>query len=114
MRGMTSLPVGTLIGGAYRVLAPHPALSLDADVYYGEVVKKGSSLLLVFLREHLPKIGPAREAFEREGRALLAFKHPCMAETIDFGILQNTPFVVVAAPAGAPITEQLTLLRSDA
>ena len=70
-----------------------------ADVYLGEHVHLNSQAAIKILQVRL--VGSALEQFRHEGRTIAHLIHPNIVRVFDFGVENNTPFLVMDyAPNG--------------
>ncbi|HWS83078.1 MAG TPA: protein kinase, partial [Ktedonobacteraceae bacterium] len=77
--------------GNYR-LVRHLGCGSFADVYLGEHVHLEMQAAIKVL--HLP-VGKYEEQFRKEAQAIARLDHPHIVRILDFGIEQNTPFLVM-------------------
>lgn len=96
--------IGTVLQGRYRV---ERALGEGAMgvVYLATDTRNGSSVALKTLQPVIFNEPKARERFQREATLASKIKHPAIAQILDFGVADDTPFLVMELVEGVELTE---------
>jgi serine/threonine protein kinase len=104
-------PVGSIIGGHYRVLGLLGAGGM-ADVYEVEHVGLGRHFALKLLRSELARDTSLVQRFEREARAVAKLESAHIVAIVDSGIVYGAPYFVMERLYGEELRS--LLLRSGA
>lgn len=95
--------VGVLCGGRYLV-TQRLAEGAMGVVYRGERIGLGRSVAIKFLREPRAEL---RRRFEIEAKAASRMSHPNCVPVIDYGVDEDTPFLVMDFVGGRTLRELL-------
>jgi hypothetical protein len=105
--------IGTVLQDRYKILAPLGQGGMGV-VYRGERVGLGRPVAIKFLQAQLSGHDELRKRFEREARAMSRLQHPHCVPVIDFGIVDDVPYIVLELVPGRSLRELLLEARLPA
>ena len=107
----TKIPVGTLLGGKYRITREIGRGGMAA-VYEAENVDIGKRVAIKVLAQELTTSAIVVERFLREARAAAAIRSPYICDVYDSGKLEDgRPFLVLELLEGDSLYERMTKIR---
>jgi eukaryotic-like serine/threonine-protein kinase len=92
--GMEDARIGRTIDGRYRVLKRLAAGGMGV-VYRAERVGLAKPVAIKFLHRSQAAVANRRERFDREAAAMSRLSHPNLVSIIDYGELDDTPYLVM-------------------
>src|ERR1051326_3265882 len=98
--------IGTTLQGRYRIVA-RIAQGGMGGVYRGERIGLDRPVAIKFLGESVVEKPELRGRFEIEARAASRLGHPNCVAVIDFGIENETPYLVMDHALGKTLREIL-------
>jgi serine/threonine protein kinase len=98
--------LGRALDGRYRLEAEIGVGGLGA-VYRARHQKLDKSVAVKLLHQHCGSNELLRGRFEREARALATLDHPNIVTITDFGIAEDTPYLVMELLEGETLAERL-------
>jgi serine/threonine protein kinase len=98
--------LGRALDGRYRLEAEIGVGGLGA-VYRATHEKLDKSVAVKLLHQHCGTSELLRGRFEREARALATLDHPNIVSVTDFGIAEDTPYLVMELLEGETLAERL-------
>jgi tRNA A-37 threonylcarbamoyl transferase component Bud32 len=98
--------IGRALDGRYRLEAEIGVGGLGA-VYRATHEKLDKSVAVKLLHQHCGESELLRSRFEREARALATLDHPNIVAITDFGIADDTPYLVMELLEGETLAERL-------
>jgi eukaryotic-like serine/threonine-protein kinase len=98
--------IGAEIEGRYRVESELGAGGVGT-VYRAVHLKLGRPVALKVIQERFGANRELRQRFEREARALAALSHPHIVTVTDYGVLEDTPYLVMELLDGQSLDELL-------
>ena len=97
---------GTLVAGKYRLLGPL-ARGAMGTIWRAEHVLLGCSVALKLIDDRAPLRAEARLRFLREARTAAALRGAHVVQLLDYGLDQETPYLVMELLAGESLRERL-------
>ncbi|MBN8467491.1 protein kinase [Corallococcus exiguus] len=91
---MTDLRIGSVLQERYRIIERLAAGGMGM-VYRGERLEVGKSVAIKFLHAWAARDDDFRKRFQVEARAMSRLTHPCCVSVIDFGVDQESPYMVM-------------------
>jgi serine/threonine protein kinase len=107
------LPVEGVLDGRYRLQGEIGAGGLGV-VYRATHEKLDRAVAVKLLHDHCGGDAVVRGRFEREAKALAALEHPNIVAVTDFGIADDTPYLVMELLEGETLDARLTRGPLDA
>jgi eukaryotic-like serine/threonine-protein kinase len=101
-----SSAIGRALDGRYRLEAEIGVGGLGA-VYRATHEKLDKSVAIKLLHQHCGESELLRSRFEREAKALATLDHPNIVTITDFGIAEDTPYLVMELLEGETLAERL-------
>ncbi|HKU37362.1 MAG TPA: serine/threonine-protein kinase [Polyangiales bacterium] len=98
--------IGRALEGRYRLEAEIGVGGLGA-VYRATHEKLDKSVAVKLLHQHCGESELLRSRFEREAKALATLDHPNIVAVTDFGIAEDTPYLVMELLEGETLAERL-------
>jgi eukaryotic-like serine/threonine-protein kinase len=98
--------IGRALDGRYRLEAEIGVGGLGA-VYRATHEKLDKSVAIKLLHQHCGTSELLRGRFEREAKALATLDHPNIVSVTDFGIAEDTPYLVMELLEGETLAERL-------
>ncbi|HET6332036.1 MAG TPA: protein kinase [Polyangiales bacterium] len=98
--------LGRALDGRYRLEAEIGVGGLGA-VYRATHEKLDKSVAIKLLHQHCGESELLRGRFEREAKALATLDHPNIVTITDFGIAEDTPYLVMELLEGETLAERL-------
>ena len=98
--------IGRALDGRYRLEAEIGVGGLGA-VYRATHEKLDKSVAVKLLHQHCGESELLRNRFEREARALATLDHPNIVAVTDFGIAEDTPYLVMELLEGETLADRL-------
>jgi serine/threonine-protein kinase len=98
--------LGRALDGRYRLEAEIGVGGLGA-VYRATHEKLDKSVAVKLLHQHCGESSLLRGRFEREAKALATLDHPNIVTITDFGIAEDTPYLVMELLEGETLAERL-------
>ncbi|WP_375758792.1 protein kinase [Corallococcus exercitus] len=86
--------IGTVLQQRYRILERLAAGGMGI-VYRGERLEVGKAVAIKFLHAWAAQDEDFRKRFQVEARAMSRLTHPCCVSVIDFGVDQDSPYMVM-------------------
>ncbi|RYZ37112.1 MAG: serine/threonine protein kinase, partial [Myxococcaceae bacterium] len=86
--------IGSVLQGRYRILERLAAGGMGI-VYRGERLEVGKSVAIKFLHAWAAREEDFRKRFQVEARAMSRLTHPCCVSVMDFGVDQESPYMVM-------------------
>jgi hypothetical protein len=86
--------IGTVLQERYRILERLAAGGMGV-VYRGERLEVGKPVAIKFLHAWAARDEDFRKRFQVEARAMSRLTHPCCVSVIDFGVDQDSPYMVM-------------------
>jgi serine/threonine protein kinase len=103
---MDDARIGQVIDGRYRIDERLAAGGMGV-VYRGERVGLAKPVAIKFLHRSHVSVADRRERFEREAAAMSRLGHPNLASIIDYGELDDTPYLVMEFHKGESLRQVL-------
>lgn len=100
------LPAGTLIGGRYEVGAQFGEGGVGL-VYRAQDRKLGRDVAVKVMRGELSDHSALRPRFEQEAGALVALVHPNIVTINDYGLVGESPYIVMELLSGQTLRQEL-------
>nr|WP_283247247.1 serine/threonine-protein kinase [Corallococcus exiguus] len=91
---VTDLRIGSVLQERYRIIERLAAGGMGM-VYRGERLEVGKSVAIKFLHAWAARDDDFRKRFQVEARAMSRLTHPCCVSVIDFGVDQESPYMVM-------------------
>ncbi|MHA7630568.1 serine/threonine-protein kinase [Corallococcus sp. M7] len=91
---MTDPRIGSVLQERYRIIERLAAGGMGM-VYRGERLEVGKSVAIKFLHAWAARDDDFRKRFQVEARAMSRLTHPCCVSVIDFGVDQESPYMVM-------------------
>ena len=104
--GMEDARIGQTIDGRYRVLKRLAAGGMGV-VYRAERVGLAKPVAIKFLHRSQAAVANRRERFDREAAAMSRLSHPNLVSIIDYGELDDTPYLVMEFHKGDSLRQVL-------
>ena len=95
---------GVVLDGRYRIVAPI-AEGAMGSVVRAERVGLGREVAVKLMHAVLPDALSGRERFEREAKLMAKLEHPHCVSVIDFGIVEDKPYLVMELVRGKSLHE---------
>jgi formylglycine-generating enzyme required for sulfatase activity len=108
----TSLAVGALVNGRYRLAAPLGSGTFG-DVWRAEDENLGRAVAIKFLREDFAADARAAARFDGEAEALARLAHPNVVAVFDRGAWEGTRYLVTELCAGETLEAWLGAHRQE-
>ncbi|RKH97857.1 serine/threonine protein kinase, partial [Corallococcus praedator] len=86
--------IGSVLQGRYRIIERLAAGGMGI-VYRGERLEVGKSVAIKFLHAWAAREEDFRKRFQVEARAMSRLTHPCCVSVMDFGVDQESPYMVM-------------------
>lgn len=110
MTDNTGPPIGTILGGKYR-LNEQIGRGGMATIFAAENVDIGKAVAVKVLSHELADSKTVTERFLREARAAAKIKSPYICEVYDMGTVDNRPFIVLELLLGESLYDRLSRER---
>ncbi|NRD58862.1 serine/threonine-protein kinase, partial [Corallococcus exiguus] len=91
---VTDPRIGSVLQERYRIIERLAAGGMGM-VYRGERLEVGKSVAIKFLHAWAARDDDFRKRFQVEARAMSRLTHPCCVSVIDFGVDQESPYMVM-------------------
>ncbi|MGE6757473.1 protein kinase domain-containing protein [Corallococcus interemptor] len=91
---VTDPRIGSVLQERYRIIERLAAGGMGM-VYRGERLEVGKPVAIKFLHAWAARDEDFRKRFQVEARAMSRLTHPCCVSVIDFGVDQDSPFMVM-------------------
>ncbi|NOK23237.1 serine/threonine-protein kinase [Corallococcus carmarthensis] len=91
---VTDPRIGSVLQERYRIIERLAAGGMGM-VYRGERLEVGKSVAIKFLHAWAARDDDFRKRFQVEARAMSRLTHPCCVSVIDFGMDQESPYMVM-------------------
>ncbi|RKH37540.1 serine/threonine-protein kinase [Corallococcus sicarius] len=91
---VTDPRIGSVLQERYRIIERLAAGGMGV-VYRGERLEVGKSVAIKFLHAWAARDDDFRKRFQVEARAMSRLTHPCCVSVIDFGVDQESPYMVM-------------------
>jgi len=101
-----SLVAGTLVGGRYEVGDQFGEGGVGL-VYRAKDRKLGRDVAVKIMREELSDHSALRPRFEQEAGALVALVHPNIVTINDYGLVGESPYIVMELLSGQTLRQEL-------
>ncbi|WP_167509869.1 serine/threonine-protein kinase [Corallococcus terminator] len=86
--------IGSVLQGRYRIIERLAAGGMGI-VYRGERLEVGKSVAIKFLHAWAAREEDFRKRFQVEARAMSRLTHPCCVSVMDFGVDEESPYMVM-------------------
>jgi eukaryotic-like serine/threonine-protein kinase len=103
---MEDARIGQTIDGRYRIEKRLAAGGMGI-VYKAERIGLAKKVAIKFLHRSQATVADRRQRFEREARAMSRLSHPNLVSIIDFGELDETPYLVMELHRGETLRQTL-------
>lgn len=100
--------VGKVLKGQYRIEAQLGQGAMGI-VFRGVQLGLGKTVAIKMIRSDILVTKDSHDRFQREAQVLSKLLHPGIAQVLDFGIDEGTPFLVMEFVDGKELTEVMTL-----
>ncbi len=100
--------VGKVLKGQYRIDAQLGQGAMGI-VFRGVQLGLGKTVAIKMIRADILVTKDSHDRFQREAQVLSKLLHPGIAQVLDFGIDEGTPFLVMEFVDGKELTEVMTL-----
>ena len=100
--------VGKVLKGQYRIEAQLGQGAMGI-VFRGVQIGLGKTVAIKMIRSDILVTKDSHDRFQREAQVLSKLLHPGIAQVLDFGIDEGTPFLVMEFVDGKELTDVMTL-----
>ncbi len=100
--------VGRVLKGQYRIEAQLGQGAMGV-VYRGTQLALGKTVAIKMIRADILVTKESHDRFQREAQVLSKLLHPGIAQVLDFGIEEGTPFLVMEFVDGKELTDVMKL-----
>src|SRR5512143_1384213 len=98
--------VGSVIDGRYQIVETMASGAMGA-VYKAERVPVGKLVAVKFLHASFANDTEFQARFERETRVMSKLAHPNCVSVVDFGVWDQTPYLVMEFVAGTTLRHRM-------